>query len=802
MATQGSAQAIDIAVFSGQLLAHREVSPRARIVAEAVADLLSGSACTVYLLATSDEGQVWAPQATAGDASIPDALILVNEGTLGILADKAAPLLFSAKDLVREQYAHLHVRRTLNSLAYLPLKNRGELIGAIEVLSFENEADGTVIAALEPVADVAASALANAVSYEEERNNALASINRMTQLYDLEKVFSSTLELDQLLPIIGSKFREILECQAVNIWMLQGDESLDLMHQAGVDPTVQQGTTQRPGEGVAGDVSDNGEPVLIASPDDERLTKRNASLEEGAIFSLMVAPLIDRGALVGVVEAVNRLDGVAFDEDQLFALTTLTETAVNALHNASLLMAERKLEILEALVKTSGEITSTLDLDRVLQAIVNGPASVIPYERAGIALEQRGAFELKAVSGTTQLNVDDPQYRQLREMLKWGAILNQPLLVTQRGDEIDSDREETRAKFHQYFAETGMRGCHVVPLMDEEGKVGVLLFESSDPHFLSEAHFEMVKVLASQATVALRNASLYKEVPFIDVLQPLLERKKQFLALEKHRRAALIAGAAAAVLFLLAFPLPLRVAGNAVVAPAHMARVGAEFEGVIRQLNVHEGDLVKKGDVIAQLEDWEYRSALAAARAKYQTATAQMDRALANSDGSQAGIEKAQADYWAAEVARAQERLERTAIRSPIDGVIATPQLENLVGHKVKDGESFVDILDNSQAVVDVAVDAGDVALLRVGEKTSLKLDGFPERTFRGQGVVVSPLGVLQNSEPTFFARVSVANPDHLLRSGMQGRGKISTGWRSAGVVMFRRTGMWIWTKLWSWFGW
>ena len=51
MATQGSAQAIDIAVFSGQLLAHREVLPRARIIAEAVADLLSGSACTVYLLA-------------------------------------------------------------------------------------------------------------------------------------------------------------------------------------------------------------------------------------------------------------------------------------------------------------------------------------------------------------------------------------------------------------------------------------------------------------------------------------------------------------------------------------------------------------------------------------------------------------------------------------------------------------------------------------------------------------------------------------------------------------------------------
>src|SRR5262249_41323287 len=338
--------------------------------------------------------------------------------------------------------------------------------------------------------------------------------------------------------------------------------------------------------GVAGDVSDSGEALLIESADDERLKQRNADVDEGAVFSLMVAPLIDRGALVGVVEAVNRLDGVPFDEDELFALTSLTETAVGALHNASLLMAERKVEILEALVKTSSEITSTLDIDRELQAIVNGPATVIPYERAGIALEERGGMYLKAVSGTTELNEDDPQYRGLRGILRWGAMLKEPLTITQRGDEIDSDREETRAKFGEYFAETGVRACHIVPLADEEGRVGTLAFESSVPDFLSETHLEMVKVLASQATVALRNASLYKEVPFITVLQPLVEKRKKFLALEKHRRIAWIAAAGAAVLFLLVFPLPLRVDGNAVVAPARMARLGSEFEGVIKSVQV------------------------------------------------------------------------------------------------------------------------------------------------------------------------------------------------------------------------
>ncbi len=802
MATQGSVLAVDIAAFSAQLLNHRELSPRARTIIEAVTDVLPGTGVNLYLFVSENESQYWVPQATTGDVTVHESMVAADRGTLGLLAAKDEALVFSQNELVREQYAHLNVRRTLNSLAYLPLRMHGDLFGAIEILSFDGPIFETSLAALQSVTEVAASALADAVSYERERNSALSSITRITQLYDLEKVFSSTLELDQLLPIIGLKFKEVLECQAVNVWLLQPDESLLLMHQAGMDPTVQEGETQKPGESLAGDVSDNGEPLLIESREDERLAKRNAGIEDGAIFSLMVGPLIDRGALVGVVEAVNRLDGMPFDEDEMFALTSLTETAVGALHNASLLMAERKVEILEALVKTSGEITSTLDMDRVLQAIVNGPATVVPYERAGIALDERGGIQLKAVSGTTQLNADEPQYRGMRDILRWGAILKEPLLIAQHGDEIDSDREETRAKFLEYFAETGMRACHIIPLADEEGRVGILAFESSDPDFLSEAHLEMIQVLASQATVALRNASLYREVPLISVLQPLVERKKKFLALDKHRRVAWTVGAAAAILFLLVFPLPLRVAGDAVVAPAHMAHLGAEFEGVINRVYVREGDALKRGAVIASLEDWEYRSALAAARAKYEIAIAQMDRALANNDGSEAGIQRAQADYWQAEVNRGQERLNRTAIRSPIDGVVATPQIENLVGHKLKAGESFVDIVDNSQTLVDVAVDGRDAGLLRSGEKVNLKFESFPERTFRGQVLVVSPQGVFKDTEPVFFARVGIANSDAALRSGMQGRGKIVTGWRAAGVVMFRGPAMWIWSKLWSWFGW
>ncbi len=125
--------------------------------------------------------------------------------------------------------------------------------------------------------------------------------------------------------------------------------------------------------------------------------------------SLIAVPVMDRESLVGVVEAINKADGTLFDDDDLFVLSSLTDTASNALHNASLLMAERKVEILETLNNVSHEITSTLNLERMLQTIVNAPQAVIPYERAAIALDQRGRLKLSAVSGLAQINVDLPE---------------------------------------------------------------------------------------------------------------------------------------------------------------------------------------------------------------------------------------------------------------------------------------------------------------------------------------------------------------------------------------------------------
>jgi RND family efflux transporter MFP subunit len=799
MATQRSEFTISVAEFAAALLERSEVGPRAQVTAEQIAQLLPGTAVVVYIIEDIDNPS-WTRKAIAGEVEVGGTLEF-NTGTLGIVAENKTLMVFEGADLQREDYAHLDIRRTVTALAYVPLVVDEVFFGAIELVSYEESFPEAMLEAVRQVTELASPALVAARFYESERNASLHSISRVTQMYDLEKVFNSTLEMDDLLGIIAKKFQEVMGVQGVNLWMVNND-ALQLVSSAGFDPTVNVGQLQKPGEGIAGDISDNGELVLIDDSDDERLQKRNAGHDDGAIFSIVAGPLMEHENLVGVVEAVNRMDGAPFDEDDQFLLSNICETASNALHNASLLQAERKVEILETLVTVSKEITSTLNLGSVLQTVVNGTKAVVPYDRAAIALEQRGKLQVRAVSGVPEIRPGDVEVARLRDLLEWAAVSDDEIHITQHDDIIDTEREETQAKFAEYFKSSGMHAFYAVPLIDDQGRVGMLSFESADPDFLTEAHLEMIRILAAQVTVAVRNAELYREVPFIGVLAPILKQKKKFLDLEKRRRAMFVMAAAAVVVFLAVFPLPLRVEGDATVAAQSTALVQPEVEGVVRAVYVKEGDAVKTGTVLAEMQDWDYRSSLAAAEAKYSAASAEMNRALAANDGSEAGVQRVQSEYWAAEVERARQRLEATRLRSPIDGVVATPHVETFVGRQLSKGDTLAQIVNTSAALVDVAVDQEEVVLLQAGETASVKLDSYPTRTFKGTVSVVSPTSQPQGDGRVFFARVNVVNPQGLIRSGMQGRAKVWSGWRPAGFVLLRRPAMWIWSKLWSWFGW
>jgi RND family efflux transporter MFP subunit len=787
--------------LSSLLLSASDSAARAGLIASAVVEAFPEAACVVHRYRAEDEETAWTAIGVAGEVSVeqdslpPDTRFIVQ-----LLSGAPQVLFYPSTEVRREDFAHLHVTRSVESLAYLPLVENEQLVGAIEMVNFSAALQRNDLKTLIPVLQLAPTAILAGESFESQRQNLLDSVHRMTQLYDLEKSLNATLELDAVIEMIPMKVAGMLSCQAIHLWLFDGDV-LRLMSSSGEDATVQPRMTQAVGEGYVADMAEEGEPLLISDPEDERLTSRNAGLSEDQdaipIITALVVPLLQDGAEVGVLEAVNK-DVPPFDDDDEFFLTTIAETVSSALKNASLLFAERKLEILEALVRVSSEITSTLRLDRLLQIIVNSPQNVLPFELCAIALDNRGKLQLKAVSGMSSLPLGDTHVEQVNGLIRWLSSKNEPLHLRQPDDSAPADFPGEVAR---NFEASGYRALYSLPLVDDQGRVGLLLYESSDPDFLDLPHTEMIKILAGQATVAIRNALLYREVPLISLLEPLMHKKQAMLRSSRSRRLGYAAAAMAALLFLVLCPLPMRVSGSAVVAAQHQVTIAAPSDGNVSAVYVHEGERVSAGQVLGAMNDWQWRTDLAASEARYKEAMLVMQADLARGV-PQAGADRAQVEYLRSEATRARSRLESAQLRSPIAGIVVTPALQNAAGEHLAAGAPFAQVLDLSSAVVDIAVPQRDVELVRPGQSAAIKLDSYPQRSWHDAVAIVSSEAQPGDGDRTFAARVPLPNADATLRAGMTGSGKIFIGYRPAGYVLLRRPALWIWQTLWNWIGW
>jgi len=786
--------------LANSLVTARDSASRAALLAEAVVEAIADSACVLHRMFQADEETSLAAVGFAGTVTPAGSLGVESRLVASLFSDGFAPLVYAGADIEREDYGHLQVSRSVASLAYLPLLHNGEAVAILELLTFAAVLSDDDLDGLAPVLEMAAPALLAAEDFERERQNLLDSVHRMSQLYDLEKSLNSTLEMDEVTAMAPEKTRSMLDCQAMHLWLFSGDV-LTLMASSGGDATVEVGDTQSAGEGYVGDMAEEGETLLIDDAEDARLAGRNAVLGDDPatppITTALLIPLMQNEAEVGVLEAVNKADGTPFDDDDQFFLAAMAETVSSALKNSSLMHAERKLEILEALVHVSSEITSTLRLDRLLQIIVNSPQSVLPFERCAIALDNRGALQLKAVSGMANITIGDAQIDQLNRLLRWLSGQTAALHLRQPGEDADGLPEEVA----RHFEVSGHRALYALPLTDDQGRVGLLLYEASDPDFLDLAQTEMIKILAGQATVAIRNALLYREVPLIGLLEPLMHRKQALLRTDRSRRLVYGAAAAILLLFLVFCPLPMRIAGEATVAAQHLVSIAAPADGNVTAVYAHEGQRVAAGELLGAMSDWQWRAELATAEAKLHAAELAMEASLARGS-AQAGADRAQVEFLRVEVGRARSKLESAELRSPIAGIVATPGLQNAAGAHLAAGDTFAQVLDLSSAVVDVSVAQGDVSLVSAGDQTAVKLDSYPQRSWHGMVSVVSPEATPGDGVRTFAVRVPLANADAALRAGMTGKGKIFVGYRPAGYVLLRKPALWIWQTLWNWIGW
>lgn len=680
----------------------------------------------------------------------------------------------------------------------VPLEDGDQLVG-IAALLFRRPFDAD--RALDGLASLlvhANPALGRAIRADRKSAGMLQAIERLTNLFDLTKAFGSTIDLEELTQLIVKKAADFAGAEVASLWLLEGDAGeVTLAATAANENYDVSPVPAAVGAGVVGDViaeqvsvrrsklADD-DPICVADPD-------------FPVRSILALPFLEDEAATGALVVVNkrgRSQEFTLADEELLA--DLAKQAVRALRNARLFEAEKKVEELDALLAVSREITATLDLDKVMKTVVNASSALITFDRASIAILQRGTLKLGAVSGSDEVDRKDPSVKRTEELLEWVFHSGSDVAVTQQEDgTLLTDRPETEEKFRVFFAESERRCFSGWILSDEEGKLGVIGFESARPLVFDEGARDLVQILVNQATVAVRNAQLYQQVPLAGFWKPLLEKRKRLAAIPVSRRRQAAVWSAVALLVLVFVPWRVRIGGPARVLPALRTTVAAQVTGVVESVLKKEGDVVAPGDVLARLRDETYRAALEEARANLSIAEADVVRFRTDGDAAAMFQAAARRDELTGKIALATEHLDRTSIRAPAAGVIVTPRLPDRVGKLLAAGEEYCVVAGTSSVIVEVAVPEIDAALLATGQPLAIKIHAYPGRIFRGTVARVGAAVHEEGEERFVLAETRVENPDGTLLPGMLGKGKVTTDRRSLLSALARRPLRYFWLKLW-----
>jgi RND family efflux transporter MFP subunit len=217
-------------------------------------------------------------------------------------------------------------------------------------------------------------------------------------------------------------------------------------------------------------------------------------------------------------------------------------------------------------------------------------------------------------------------------------------------------------------------------------------------------------------------------------------------------------------------------------------KVGARISGKVEKLYANIGDVVKKGQVIARLEQEDLKAKVNEANMNLKINEANLDLAQKNLQRmqnlyakdfvSKDKVDVAERDYKAA-VAQANQiretirfnetQMSYANIYAPISGVIAsvTTQQGETVSASSLNVPTFVTIVDLNRLEIYAYVDETDIGKIKPGFEATFTVDSFPDKDFKGKVTAIYPKATIQDNVVYYITVISIENPEGKLKPDM-----------------------------------
>jgi signal transduction histidine kinase len=425
----------------------------------------------------------------------------------------------------------------------VPLLRQGQGIGALAVTrGTAGPYDDKEIALLRSFADQAVIAIENVRLFNETRE----ALEQQTATSEILRVISSSpTDVQPVFDTIAAAATSLCAAQNAGVFLFDGTlihfaahhnwtaKDLDAIGQTFPRPPGPGTVTARAilTRAVAHTADISADPAY----------EIRGFVDEG-FHAILSVPMLRDGEPIGAI-SVTRREAVPFTDKQIALLQTFADQAVIAIENVRLfkeLQARttdltRSVEQLTALGEISRAVSSTLDVETVLDTIVTRASQLASAEGCSIfeydAAAQR--FELRAVHNDDTAFIEALRAVPLRKgegLMGRAAEMRESIQIpdiTQPGA-YESSVRDTLIRF-------GYRALLSVPLLREDQIIGSLSFNRKNPGEFPPEVVEVLKTFATQSALAIQNARLFREIADKSAqLEAASRHKSEFLANMSH----------------------------------------------------------------------------------------------------------------------------------------------------------------------------------------------------------------------------------------------------------------------------
>ena len=440
-----------------------------------------------------------------------------------------------------------------------------------------------------------------------------------------------------------------------------------------------------------------------------------------------------------------------------------------------------QVQSLAAIMELVGKVENSSTLVDASSAIANEMVSFLGCSNAAVGVRNIGKaadIRLKAISGVHKLDRTSSLSQTYEQTLHEADV---------RGDQalfpaVDDDNAHLLLAHRQLAGAVHNEAVLSEPLSNAEGEtIGVWVF-TGDRNVLQNPLFSKFVSTAS---------------PHIAGALALLQRCEKtrlqkawatFKEKTSKRTRQMIPFAILGLALVMLIPIRYRVRCNCVTEPMSRRFAVAPFDGTILNGFVEPGDVVKKGQVLAEMDGREVRLELSAKVAERQQALLQREIELTEGNVPKTFLSELENERLSSEADVLEYRQNHLSVRSSIDGIVLSGSLERSEAASVRKGEVLFEIGPTDKMRVEIAIPAEDISQVRSGNAVKIWIEGREETPLTAEIKSIHPRSEIRDAENVFIAKIEFENEDDQYRPGMKGTVRIDGERRSLGWSMFHKS--------------